>query len=131
MLVVWDKQPTGALPAYSVIMSNTDNAGAVTSDYQSFVNMDYRDRFEIIRDRNFVFPLIVNTATQAVSSGGDSIFDVAEYIKLSHEITFNAGTAGTIADITTGALYLVWVSSEAAASGNAAQWNTRIRYLDA
>ena len=53
------------------------------------------------------------------------------YRRLNHPVTFNAGDAGTVADITTGSLYFLVVGSEAAgATAGTVSGRVRVRFDD-
>ena len=51
LLVVYDRQSNGTLPAISDILAMRDLAGAVTTTSRSSRNDDYKDRFKILLDR--------------------------------------------------------------------------------
>ena len=54
---------------------------------------------------------------------------------MNHEVIFNSTSAGTIGDISSGAIYLVLLGTENNAEGetnyDVGEFNTRIRYDDA
>lgn len=107
VLVVFDKQPNGALAvATDILTSNT---------FVSPINLNNADRFIVISDQ-------VHESGAAGPSTGDC------YRKLSLEAVYG-GNAGTIADINTGAVLLL-VASTGSAS---VTYNLypRIRYTDA
>ena len=56
MIIVYDRQPTGALPAPTVILQTRDQAGAATNPGSSEINLDNRDRFTILRDIQLQMP---------------------------------------------------------------------------
>lgn len=98
-LVVYDKRPTGALPAITDILT------AVTP--HAFMNDNNTGRFEIIRRQDF--NIIGNSVTP--STGRESM-NVDEYIKLVRRpITFESVGTGAIGDIDSGALYFVTVGN--------------------
>jgi len=113
----YDRQPTGALPAVSDILQSRDQTGAATNNGTSEINLDNRDRFQIVRDMQYYVPAA--TFTAGVMTNGpqfpgqdDQQWDVNEFIKLKELSThFKSSTNPTaIADIATGALYAVFVS---------------------
>jgi len=62
-------------------------------------------------------------------SGSERMFKF--YRRLAHPVTFNSGDAGTVADITTGSLYLIYIGSIAAgATAGSIVGHCRIRYSD-
>lgn len=118
-LVVYDKKPTGSLPAITDIL--------VSISPQSFNNDNNADRFQIIRryDRVMVgAPTVANATDSSVQN-----FD--DFIKLNKLVVCKALGTGAIADIETGALYFVTVGANAAGTSAA---NTtaafRIRFSD-
>lgn len=129
MLVIFDKQANGAAPTFANIVTSQNIAGTTSSVVTDMVNLDNRDRFEVIRDKMFVLGRSNNTATQTSDTAFPLI--VEEYIKLGNrEVVYNAGTAGTVGDIQSGSLYVIWISSEANASGVTFNGSFRLRFLD-
>ena len=61
---------------------------------------------------------------------GYSVVNVKMYKKCKYEVIFNAGSAGTTADISSGALLLVLQSSSSAGSGAINEFRTRVRFSD-
>lgn len=115
LLVVYDRQPTGALPVVSDILQSRTQTGAPTTSGVSEINLDFRDRFTIIRDIEHFAPSATNTAgavTNAAFQGVGASFAINEFIKLKGlGCHFKSTTSPTaIADIATGALYAMFVS---------------------
>lgn len=125
-MIVYDLQPNGAAPAITDILNTADPA--------SQLNLNNRDRFRVLYDREFPFDPYqsITTATQAQLCWGRTLHNVKLYKKLNHEMIFNAVNGGTVADIASGALYMVWIGSAAAASNGDvnAIVSTRVRYSD-
>lgn len=94
VLVVLDTQPNAANFAAGDLL---DTAGNVLSP----LNVTYGSRFRVLRD------IIIHVDST------NKIKTVQKFIKLSDHTKFNAGTAGTIADISSNALYVCHISSEA------------------
>ena len=112
LLVVYDKQPNGALPTYATVMQTRDNAGAATNTAFSDPNFDNKERFTILRDTTFVLPSVTNTVGVLTNVGFDqgtkndiNIFNVDMYIKLKGLHTSYTGATAGIADISTGSLF--------------------------
>lgn len=121
-----DLQPNGAVPAITDLL--------VEALPSSQLNLNNRDRFKIYKDKEWVFDPYVNitTATQAQASTVRQVANFKVYKKINLEVIYNATNGGTIADITSGALYMAWIGSTV--SGNAdgnAILSTRVRYIDA
>lgn len=128
MIVVYDKQSNGAAPTFANVITSQNIAGATQSLVGDMVNLDNRDRFEIIRDKIYSFNF-GDAAGYAPSPGS---YECTDYIRLADRpVVFNAGTAGTVGDIQSGALYVFWISSQAAATGSTLQsLSYRLRFID-
>lgn len=134
MVVVWDKQPSGVLPAFSDIFGYTDQAGTELATYLSPPRYDNMDRFKVLKDCTFEFK------PKAISpNAGDNYTDriaFDEYVKLGERESLYSGqnATQTIADISTGALYVVWRANQnVAGTFSAAVSSTsvaRFRYTD-
>jgi len=118
LMLVWDKQPNGAFPAFADILSdNISTAPALSSG----LNMANKDRFTILRNQTFACDV-------AGSSGAQ---EVKWFVKTRIETMYKANT-GAIGDITTGAIYFVAVSGGSGAVNYITLQHTqsRIRYYD-
>lgn len=125
MIIFMDNQPNGAAPAV------TDLLNTATSTSQ--LNLNNRDRFKILRDQTFVLsPQQYSAANVLAATGSPAVADVNCYAKLRHETIFNAGNAGTIGDINSGALYMFWIGSNSSGVGTdaVAVVSARVRFLD-
>lgn len=130
MVIVYDKQPNGAAPTWANIITSQNIAGTTSSTATDMVNLDNRDRFEIIRDKTYTLSAKDTTATQAYS-GSPTIICVEDFVKLGkRETCFNAGTAGTIGDITSGSLYVFFIASQPNATGVNYIGAFRTRFID-
>lgn len=124
MIVIYDKQPNGAAPAITEIFQSRDQTGAAATSANSEINLDQRERFVIVRDKEIYAPPVTNTAgvlTNGPSFPGDESsgpYVINEFIPLkgmlSHYKTSSSPT--TIADINTGALYVTFITTGAANS---------------
>lgn len=104
MMIVYDKRPTGALPAITDILT------AINSS--AFMNDNNTGRFEIIR--RFDCVLLGNSLTPQTGKESENI-DM--FIKLKKRpIVFESAGTGQIGDIDEGALYCVTVGSQPAGS---------------
>jgi hypothetical protein len=114
VLLVLDKQCNGAAPAVTDVLTYA----STMSPY----NLYNRKRFLILMDRTFNL--------NAVAQGGShKSWNVHKSIP--YEVTYNAGTAGTVADIITNSLYLVIVGSEAAGvTAGTSNVYSRLRFSD-
>jgi len=131
VMMVWDTQPNGVQPTIGDILTEVSASGL--PDTQSFINMNNRDRFRIILDK-FHQNGFQNTGTNKdMFSNAANVFTGKKYKKCNMEVIFNATGGGTIADISSGALYIVALSSASADSHAFGElvFNTRVRYDDA
>lgn len=120
-LLVWDKDPNGTIPANADII--------VATSTTSLQNMGNQSRFVILRD--YLISTGAGVVGGAAASAGSQCIPLKGYVKLNHKVTYNTGTAGTIADIQHGALYALLLSDLAAgASDWDATGNFRVRYTD-
>lgn len=127
MIIFLDSQPNGAAPAVTDLLNSATPA--------SQLNLNNRDRFRVLRDQTFVFgPQVyaVSATAAPTVTGTPSVADVNCYVKMGHETIFNAGNAGTIGDINSGALYMFWIGSVTAGTGQDANAfvSSRVRFLD-
>lgn len=136
-IVVYDRQPNGATPVISDILQDTDQAGTASSSITANINLSNADRFKILRDWFWAVPQVVGIGGAATQNGqitdcGAKEFSFKTFINLNGmETHYNAGTAGTIADISTGALFLVTYGARASADAQyKLSFGSRVRYLD-
>lgn len=125
MILFIDYQPNAATPAVLDLL--------VSATPESQLQLNNRDRFKILKDKLFEFDPIIVVGAGTEVEFNRTAYPLKCYKKLNMETIFNAGTAGTIADITSGALYLFWIGSWAAgaSSDGVAVVSTRVRFLDA
>lgn len=126
MIIFVDLQPNGAVPVVTDLLNTASPA--------SHLNLSNRDRFKIYCDKTFVFDpyLYSTTATQAYASASNQIFQIKKFKKINLEMVFNGTNGGTIADITSGALYMFWIGSVVSGANTDmnASVGTRVRYSD-
>lgn len=108
MVVVYDAQPSsGAIPTFDTIFGVTDQSGTESSHVLAPLRYDNTDRFRVLRDVVLECPDISTTAT---GTQGRVLleFPFDEYIKMPLLETVFSGNTNpmTIADISTGALYV-------------------------
>lgn len=119
-MIIYDRQTNAAFPAITDILQDNDT-GAATQG--SSINIANRDRFMVLRDKQV-----------ELDSGGQNSVWINEYIKCPNlDVQFKA-SAGTIGDITTGAIYLLIFGylplGATLTTGQAVNLVTRIRYRD-
>lgn len=124
-LIVYDKRPTGALPAITDIlnaitptaMNNDANAGR----FNILKRVD-----EVLIGNNSVTGAVANALTEATIKSCDFWLDLK-----SKPVTYKAAGTGAIGDIEEGALYLVTLGGTAAGTADASMVAAfRMRFLD-
>jgi len=114
VLLVYDRQANGAALTAAQVLTAVN--------VFSPRNLENRRRFKILMDKKL-------TLNASGEPGSNRVWTY--YRRLRHPITFNAGDAGTVADITTGSLYLVVVGNAAAGpTAGTTTVNSRLRYQD-
>jgi len=133
-VLVWDKQPSsGSIPTFETIFGVTAQDGTESSSVLAPLRYDNMDRFKVLKDmRVDLNPELAITGGSTNSVTYKKNFD--EYVKLGKQETVYSGQSSpcTIADISTGALYMVWrtVGSPSNAVVNVTQSYARLRYSD-
>lgn len=126
-LIVYDKRPTGALPAVTDIL--------VTASANSFNNDANSGRFRILkRVDNLLIGNVSQTAPPVSDGNMSDLYAVGEdwFLDLKGlPSVFKAAGTGAIGDIEEGALYLVTVGQRAAGTtAAAANLAFRTRFVD-
>lgn len=113
-LVIYDRQSNATAPAVTDIL--------LADDVLSPMNLSNKDRFKVLASGSF-------DPISAQANG--CCKEVEIYKNLDLPVQFNAGVAGTIGDIQTGAVYILFAQSGQLATA-APQFNfrSRIRYSD-
>jgi len=135
-VVVYDKQSTGAAqPTFDTIFGETAQNGTESSNVMANLRFDNTDRFKVIRD--MVVTLCPNAIPGAAEQGVVHKAFIDEYIDLKDLTTVFGGQTApmTIADISSGALYL-YLRADPTSAPNTACATTgesvaRLRYTDA
>lgn len=117
-MLIYDMQSNGVAPTAADVFLNGS-----TPFITMPLNLDNRDRFKVIHDR-----------TRYISAGSglsdtNMIYYKKYFKRLGLPTIYNAGSAGTVADIQTGALYLIVMTTCPTANLNA-RVETRIRFAD-
>lgn len=117
--IIYDRQTNAALPAMTDFY---DQVGGVNEPW-SPISIENGRRFKVLWSGTYD---LTGNATTAASGSMQSI-DV--FKKMNHPVQFNAGTAGNVADIETGGLFLVVVGAQVAGTTDANFWgNIRVRF---
>lgn len=121
LVIVLDKQPNAAATTWATIYDGTASAA-----YNALRNINNGDRFKVLYDKTF-----------ALSQNGQAGKHFSIYIPLNKRLSkyyqktkFNAGTAGTIADITSNALYFGFVGESQATNFSDIAYTARYRFID-
>lgn len=113
ILIVYDKQANAAAPAITDIL--------LTDSALSANNLSNRDRFITLCDH----------ITDPVSQNNNFCVADSIYKKINLETMFNAGSAGTIGDITSGSIYVFFAQFGTTGVANSTvAWTARYRYTD-
>lgn len=114
-LLVFDKQPNGVALTLADVLS--------TPSVDAQLNLNNESRFRILADERYH----LNASGEP---GSQKAVHIAQ--RLALRVRFNSGTAGTVADIATGSLYLITIGSIAAgATAGTLSGRSRVRFTDA
>jgi len=133
IMILYDKQANGALPAVTDVLQAIDQAGNVTTNATSPRNLDKRDRFVCVYDE---YKIAFGTSGVAgVDLNTDeSTTIIHKYIRLPNLVTqYQADSSpAVIGDIATGSLFLLTFGQLAnGATSHIFQGTVRLRYKDA
>lgn len=141
-MIVYDRQPNGALAAVSDILLDTDNQGNTSTNNESGINLNNRDRFSVVMDKKMATPqyaFTTGTPNQITDTWPtDGAFQegcgaqIHEFRKLHGiETHYKASSSpAVIGDIATGALLGVLISDANASGAWELDLTTRLRYFD-
>jgi len=135
MVVVYDKQPSGAVPAFDTIFGHTDQAGTESSIFLDPVKYDNMSRFQILKDCVIDMNLLTENQEGGTTDEVQQIYSFDEYVKLGGRETVFSGQSSpcTIADISSGGLYVFFRAATNITSsfiGLGADSVARLRYID-
>lgn len=141
IILLYDRQTNGALPAVADILQTTDQTGANTTTSYSGINMNYRDRFLILRDIKLALPSVTDTGGVTTNLGAiDGVTpttNISFHVKLKNLVTqYRADSSpSVIGDIATGGLYMLFLGNLIGSLGVATNgwniaWESRLRYGD-
>lgn len=129
-ILFYDKQTNKVVPTFADVIQSRDNAGAPTNTFLSDINMDYRDRFIILRDKMIDLPYnqwTANTINGNINVNDD--FSIDEYVKLSGLPTLYNQSTGLIGDVNSGGLFFL-IFANGTDSAWKFEWQTRLRFHD-
>jgi hypothetical protein len=116
-LIIYDRQPNGAYPAISDLLS-TNDLGFTAAAFYCGINMQNRERFTVLRDKYI---------DMDAASGYN--FSVNEYVKGRWESDYG-NTAANIGEVKTGAILFVAFADVSNGVYIGGMPNCRIRYFD-
>lgn len=123
--LVWDEQPTGALPVISDYWQDTDRNGATQTNLLSHNNLNNTARFRMLR----TLEVPINAELQATETNKGRSF-VEWNVKCNFISQYNDGNTGTITDFVTGAIYFIGWGNNSASAQWSADVAVRVKYLD-
>ena len=97
------------------------------------LNPNNRDRFKVLWDKQVAIgPMGISATANVGFSCPPQSVAIKKFMPLKMEMIFNSGSAGTIADVVSGALYLVSIGNQAASvsADCSAILSTRVRFAD-
>jgi len=136
MVVVYDAQPSsGSIPTFDTIFGRTVQDGTESTLFKDPLRYDNVDRFKVLRDKVMDFNAQAVGNIAAAANAGEVACSFDEYIKLGGMETVFSGQSApmTIADISSGALYVFFRAAEATAVALASVSTNsfaRLRYRD-
>jgi len=119
-MVVLDKQANAATPAYIDIFS--------ASNPIALRNISNKKRFKVLWDSHLI--ALTGNGGAAANLTANSMSSQQFYKKIRIQTQYNSGTAGTVGDITTNAIWFICIGDQASGSGANIVGETRIRYDD-
>lgn len=131
IVVIYDSQPNAAAPLTAAVLQDSNAAAATT--WASGINLTNRQRFKILRDYQVYLGSSTNVGGQAelIPDPIKNSLNVDLFIKLKGlETVYNAVNGGTIADITSGAIFLFFVGGPTADGAWQLNYTSRLRYYD-
>jgi len=125
-MLLWDFQANGLAPVITDILGFNDTPVTTANELTAAMNMSNRERFKVLVDKRI--PVGSTVATQAF---GPVAVHAEKFRKCNQIVTYNGGVAGTVADIATGSLYVVLMTTTGGAANVSLVGNVRIRFTDA
>lgn len=136
-VLVWDKQPSsGSIPTFETMFGTTVQDGTEASNILAPLRYDNMDRFKILKDWTIEAPVMSIPSTGGTTNQVERSIPFDEYVKLGNRETVYSGQSATqtIADISSGALYMVFRASADTTTSQVVAVNSnsfaRLRYTD-
>lgn len=133
-MVIYDRQPNGTYPATNQVLTILTQANVNgTGIFTSMLNPTFKERMTVLRDKIWTLPPVNATLSSTVMTlpgNAERTLIIEDYIKLKGlQTTFN-GTANpmTIAQMQTGAVYILVFGSATANTTDGWQIGGNVRY---
>lgn len=136
VVLIYDKQPDGAAPAWSTVFTSVTSAGGTDQTSLAHFNLDQKDRFIILRDLRYKAEAPSGVAAtqplQVDSAQTECKWIIDEFVKLNAPTQYSAtSNTGGVADIQTGALFVLTAGLLSAANSQfSLEFTSRVRYTD-
>lgn len=127
VIVVYDREANGAAPATADMFTDL-TAGSCAAN-----NLDNSERFLTLVDEKFTLGQMCITAAPASAASAPTTYMVDRYVKIKLDSIAKSTFNGTVANISTGSIYLIAFSDVAAGSNppQIVSGYARIRFEDA
>lgn len=135
IMLIYDRQPNGAVPAQADIFQCIDTAGTTSTGSFTFLNPSNFERFVILRSEAFKMECPSGaSATQPAQESTDYKKNmlIDWFVNLRGlETQYNAGTSNNVTDQVSGSLLLVGLGLSASADSQYRfRFNARLRFED-
>lgn len=133
VILVKDKSPEGVLPNFSTIFSSVSREGVITSDVESFVNPEQRERFQVLYSKLHTVGSVTSDGIILRENMSGVDLNGKFYKRLNMTADYRGVGSGT-ADIQANAIYIIAMSYHTNNSLTPNTWSlhfsTRIAYTE-
>lgn len=111
-IIVYDKQPNGAVPLWSDVVQQTSYDGTVTNQPQGGLNMSNQERFDVLLDYQWKSPFVTRGPpciigqTDTTDNAEKAPWSFDMIIPLNDRIVGFQSSGGTISDVSTGSIII-------------------------
>nr|WAE42178.1 MAG: capsid protein [Cressdnaviricota sp.] len=134
VIVVYDRQPNGAFPSASDLLTSYTSSGGTSTTAYDHLNPNNFDRFKVLADIRLAFNWNATAALtdhEAKAKDYKGEYNINRFINLRGLSCKYKASAGTIGDVTTGALLVFTVGTSATANAPYQfVWSARLRFID-
>jgi len=120
MIILVDYQPNGAVPLVSDVLNITSPS--------SQLNLGNRERFKVLCEKNYIYDPFQRVGDIQYTRGRSNAM-VKKYCKVNIDQIWS-GPTGSITDLKTGAIYMLWIANNVSPDACIFIGTTRVRYLD-